>query len=282
MPANKIEPMTAMGLRVWLNEGAAKMSVAHRHNDLEINFLLKGSMRYLIGGSFVTIPQHHFCVIWGAMPHQSIATDDSRQMMLVTLPLAQAMLWNLPGEFLRQLLGRGVAIDPQINKSDLHLLQQWQSDLETNASARRQLVLDEIAARLHRMALNVIEIDARNLHISPDVPSGEALQLAGKMAELISQKFQESLSVKEIAGYVNLHPGYAMTLFRQQTGVTLNKYLTRQRVAHAQRLLAMTSLSILDVAAESGFYSVSRFYDAFKTESGCTPRQFRKRLMMAR
>ncbi len=190
------------------------MRVAHRHNDLEINFLLQGSMRYLIGGAFVTIPQNHFCVIWGAMPHQSVITDPSRQMMLVTLPLAQAMLWNLPGEFLRQLLGRGVAIDPRINKFDVHLLQQWQSDMEANTPGRRQLVVDEIAARLHRMALNVMEMDSRDVHLSPDVTSGEALQLAGKMAELISQRYKKSLSISEIASYVNLHPGYAMTLFR--------------------------------------------------------------------
>jgi AraC-like DNA-binding protein len=100
------------------------------------------------------------------------------------------------------------------------------------------------------------------------------------MAELISQKFHQSLSVDDIARHVNLHPGYAMTLFRQQTGVTLNTYLTRQRVAHAQRLLAMTALPILEVAAESGFHSVSRFYEAFKGESGCTPREFRKRLTL--
>lgn len=261
-----------------MNQGIPKMRVAHQHNDLEINFLLQGGMRYLIGGAFITIPQHHFCVIWGAMPHQSIATDDSRKMMLATLPLAQVMLWNLPGEFLRQLLGRGVAIDPQIYKGDLHLMQQWQDDLETKKPERRQLVLDEIAARLHRMALNVQESDTQDLNFSRDVPSGESLQLAGKMAELISRRFHQSLSVDEIARHVNLHPGYAMTLFRQQTGVTLNTYLTRQRVAHAQRLLAMTALPILEVAAESGFNSLSRFYEAFKGESGCTPREFRKRL----
>lgn len=269
--------MDALGLRVWMNHGTSGMRAAHRHNDLEINFLLHGSMRYLIGGAFVTLPQQHFCVIWGAMPHQSVVADDARRMMLVTLPLSQAMLWNLPGDFLRQLLGCGVVIDPQTHKGDLHLLQQWQEDLATKSRQRQQLVLDEIAARLRRMALNTMENDTNLL---PDVPSGEALQLAGKMAALISQKFQESLSVNDIARHVNLHPGYAMTLFRQQTGATLNMYLTRQRVAHAQRLLMMTTQPILDVAAESGFCSVSRFYEAFKTESGCTPRQFRKRLLL--
>lgn len=262
-----------------MSEGKASMRVAHRHQDLEFNFLLQGTMRYLIGGAFVTLPQNQLCVIWGAMPHQSISSDPFRKMMLVTLPLAQAMVWNLPGEFLRQLLGHGVAIDPQINKNDIHLLQQWQCDLEKNQEARHQLILDEIAGRLHRMALNMLDEDEKKIDLaSVDVPSGEALQLTGKMAELISRKFQEPLSTTQIARHVNLHPNYAMTLFRQQTGITLNAYLTRQRVAHAQRLLAMTAMPILEIAAEAGFYSVSRFYEAFKAESGCTPREFRKRL----
>jgi AraC-like DNA-binding protein len=276
MRPHEVKAQDALGLRVWLSEGSSKMPVAHRHQDLEFNFLLQGTMRYLIGGAFVTLPQKRLCVIWGAMPHQSVSGDPARKMMLVTLPLAQVMVWNLPGEFLRRLLGRGVAIDPRVNQSDLHLLQQWQYDLEQKQEARRQLVFDEIAARLHRMALNLMESDTPDVH--SDVPSGDGLQLTGKMAELISRKFQEPLSTTQIARYVNLHPNYAMTLFRQQTGVTLNTYLTRQRVAHAQRLLAMTALPILEVAAESGFYSVSRFYEAFKAESGCTPREFRKRL----
>ncbi len=258
------------------------MPAAHRHQDLEFNYLFGGTMRYLIGGAFVTLPRRQLCVIWGAMPHQSVSSDPARKMMLVTLPLAQAMFWNLPQEFIRQLLGKGIVIDPQINKSDSYLMQQWQIDLQNGQETRRQLILTEIAARLHRMALNVMEKDAESAARSTETPSSEALQMTGKMAELISQKFQEPLSANQIARHVNLHPNYAMTLFRQQTGMTLNAYLTRQRVAHAQRLLATTPMAILEIAQESGFHSVSRFYEAFKNEAGCTPRQFRQRMTPAR
>lgn len=282
MPTPKIETMNALGLRVWTNEGGQGMRAAHRHGDLELNFLLKGSMCYLIGGAFVTIPQDQLCVLWGTMPHQSIASDSERKMMLVTLPLAQAMSWNLPGEFLRQLLSYGVAIDPQVNQNDIHLLRQWQRDLDGGNDEYRYLVLDEIAARLRRMAMNVMESDQKIHSNATEVPSAEALHLTGKMAELISQKFKQPLSVAQIARHVHLHPGYAMTIFRQQTGITLNTYLTRQRVAQAQRLLAMSALPILEVAAESGFNSMSRFYEAFKSESSCTPLQFRKRLTQNR
>lgn len=279
MSANEVLSQSTIGLRAWTTQGGTRMRVAHRHQDLELNYLLGGTMRYLIGGAFVTLPHHRLCVIWGAMPHQSVSSDPARHMMLVTLPLAQAMCWNLPQEFLRRLLGRGVVVDPQTNKGDVHLLAQWQHDLETAQETRRQLVLDEIAARLQRMALNVVEgSDEVSLHFSSEALSNEALLLTGKMAELISRRFQEPLSVTEIAAHVNLHPNYAMTLFRQQSGMTLNAYLTRQRVAHSQRLLAITSLSILEIAEESGFHSPSRFYEAFKNETGCTPRQFRRRL----
>jgi len=279
MEAEKIVWMDALGLQVWARDGGPSMSRAHRHQDLEVNFLLAGEMQYLIGGAFVSLPRQRFCVLWGAMPHQSVSGTAGRKMIWATLPLAQVMLWNLPGEFLRQLLGHGISIDPLPHDGDVSMLHQWQRDLESGNAARRQLVIDEIGVRLQRMAVNVMEVGASS-HDLPrgDVPSGEALALAGKMAALVGEKFREPLSVPQIARQVNLHPGYAMTLFRQQTGMTLNLYLTRQRVAHAQRLLVTTALPILDVAAESGFRSVSRFYDAFKTESGCTPRQFRQRI----
>lgn len=279
---NEVLFQNTIGLRAWTAKGGMRMRVAHRHQDLEFNYLLSGTMQYLIGGAFVTLPQRQLCVIWGAMPHQSISSDPARHMMLVTLPLAQAMCWNLPQEFLRRLLGRGVVVDPQTNPGEVYQLAQWQHDLKTDQQARRQLVLDEIAARLQRMALNIIEeSDEMPLHAFPETLSNEALLLTGKMAELISRRFQEPLSINEIAAHVNLHPNYAMTLFRQQSGMTLNSYLTRQRVAHAQRLLAITAMPILQIAEAAGFHSVSRFYEAFKEETGCTPRQFRQRLTQA-
>jgi len=279
MKPEEIVFMDALGLQVWMHDGGPSMSQAHRHQDLEVNYLLAGEMQYLIGGTFVALPRNRFCVLWGAMPHQAVSNTQGRKMIWATLPLAQVMLWNLPGEFLRQLLGHGISIDPQPNEGDVCMLQQWQRDLESDNVARRQLVTDEIGGRLQRMAVNVMETDAASHDLlRGDAPSGEALALAGKMAELVGAKFREPLSVAQIARHVNLHPGYAMTLFRQQTGMTLNLYLTRQRVAHAQRLLATSTLPILEIAAESGFCSVSRFYEAFKTQSGCTPRQFRQRI----
>jgi AraC-like DNA-binding protein len=259
------------------------MAQAHRHHDLELNYLLSGTTQYLVGGALMDLPLRRLCVLWGAMPHQVIVSNPERQKFLATVPLSQALLWNLPKDFLRRLLGHGIIIEPRSREGDELLLRQWQRDLNTKRKARRALVESEIAARLHRMALDFVEEESRADSASqsgstPNVVGDETLRYTQQMAELISEKFGEELSIGDIARHVGLHPGYAMTLFRHQTGSTLGAYLTRQRIAHAQRLLATTSLSILEIASESGFNSLSRFYEAFKTETHHTPRQFRARL----
>lgn len=284
MREDKIESLAPVGLRVWLSTGASRMRQAHRHHDLEFNYLLRGTTQYLIGGALVDLPLRRLCVLWGAMPHQVVVSTPARQKFLATLPFSQVILRNLPSEFLRELLGRGVVIETREHEGDELSLRQWQRDLETGSAARRALVESEIAARLQRLAMDWIEDDTRpnaalQAGSTPSATGGDALYYTQQMAALISEKFGEDLRVAGIARHVGLHPGYAMTLFRRQTGSTLGAYLTRQRIAHAQRLLATTSLSVLEISIDCGFHSLSRFYEAFKAETHCTPRQFRARLV---
>ena len=80
---------------------------------------------------------------------------------------------------------------------------------------------------------------------------------------------------------VGLHPNYAMGLFKRTFGITLNQYLTQQRISHAQRLLVTTEMLVTDVALSSGFTSISRFNAAFQNACGCSPREYRGRNRMA-
>jgi transcriptional regulator GlxA family with amidase domain len=61
-------------------------------------------------------------------------------------------------------------------------------------------------------------------------------------------------------------------------------YLTRIRISMAQRLLVTTDLKISEVACQSGFNTVCRFYIAFRQLCGQTPRKYRlaMRHMLAR
>ncbi|MGV0819844.1 helix-turn-helix transcriptional regulator [Martelella sp. AMO21009] len=72
-----------------------------------------------------------------------------------------------------------------------------------------------------------------------------------------------------------VEPKYAMSLFRQSTGMTIAQYLMRCRLVTAQRLLLRSEKNAAAIAFEAGFGSVSRFYTVFHDQTGMSPKRFR-------
>ena len=267
------------------------MMSAHRHLDLEINYVLSGTMRYLVGGRIRELPPRRFCLLWGGVLHQMIRNPQAAQVIWVTVPLSVVLRWGLPERLVRPLLAAGFIADPAPRSGDLDLLHQWLDDLPglrehraTDAAAKEagENTLLEIEARLRRFAQSlrtetstetITEQGASAAHSDRGLAAVEA------MAQFISRNFQNDIGIAEIAEPAHLHPNYAMTLFRRHTGMTLSQYLTLQRVAHAQRLLAATNDPIYEIALGSGFGSVSRFYEAFRQQTGNSPRHFRLHLL---
>jgi AraC-like DNA-binding protein len=271
----------ALGLRAWIGHTHG-MAAAHRHLDLELNYVLSGTMTYLIGGEVVTLPRRRLCALWGAVPHQTLrdATRDATpaEVIWLTVPLEHVLGWKLAEPLLRRLLSEGVVVEAGESPADAPLLRRWVSDLECDDEETRAIVLLEVEARLRRQARNLAPVP----HGRTEYSGAAAARRAGlgeveALARFVAGHYQQNTSVAQMARAVHLHPNYAMTLFRRHTGMTLHSYLTLQRVAHAQRLLATTRQSIVEIGLESGFGSVSRFYEAFQQRAGCSPRQFRLR-----
>ncbi|OZI18000.1 DNA-binding response regulator [Bordetella genomosp. 7] len=66
--------------------------------------------------------------------------------------------------------------------------------------------------------------------------------------------------------------------FRKVLGKTVYEYLRDERLRMAQVLLDDTTLSITDIAAETGFSSPANFATAFRKKTGATPTEYRRRL----
>lgn len=243
------------------------MTAAHRHNDVEINFLERGAVVYLSGGSRVAVESGQVLAFWAAAPHQLVQAAPDTHMHWLTLSPAWLLHRRLPERFVHHLL-RGQPLLGPFLPSDPHLVVAWQRDLR-QAGEGRNIVMLEVEARLRRLALGVSSAPA------VAAPSNSSRHKAEAMARTIAQRFDEPLSVDDIAATVQLHPNYAMHLFRREFGQTINAYLTQQRVAHAQRLLITTGDDVLKVAMDAGFGSSSQFYSAFKRVCGQSPSAYR-------
>ncbi|WP_236789603.1 helix-turn-helix domain-containing protein [Amycolatopsis sp. GM8] len=86
----------------------------------------------------------------------------------------------------------------------------------------------------------------------------------------------EDIPVATLAARVHLSERTFTRRFVAETGTTPHRWLTHQRVAHAQRLLEETRLTTLDVALGSGFSSEAMLRHHFRQSLGLSPSAYRR------
>jgi AraC-like DNA-binding protein len=254
------------------------MPHAHRHGEIELNFVAEGAITYLFGGMPTIVSAGRLALFWAAIPHQIVHLDKRTTLCWLTVPLALFLQWRMPDRLTNRVLSGRPVLDHDDTRAgpDAVLFQQWHDDLRDPAAERRKIVLLEIEARLRRLAVTLSAAGAADpVDAAKALVSGDRRARAEAMARYVAEHYAEPLHIAAIARAVNLHPNYAMSLFRHAFGMSLLDYLTQYRIADAQRLLATTDANVLDIAMESGFGSVSRFYATFKRSCGQPPRAYR-------
>lgn len=92
----------------------------------------------------------------------------------------------------------------------------------------------------------------------------------------IEDHLGQDLSLEEIARELNYSKYYVARAFKENTGMTLHKYIQGRRLSEAARKLAQTRQPILEVAFDAGYSSQQAFTQAFRQEYLCTPREYRR------
>ena len=96
--------------------------------------------------------------------------------------------------------------------------------------------------------------------------------------DYISQKYMnETLSVKDISNHVFLSASYVCTFFKNETGQTLNQYLTEYRMEKAKQLLVDPRYKISDISARVGYSDGNYFGKSFKKYTGLSPSEYREK-----
>ena len=88
----------------------------------------------------------------------------------------------------------------------------------------------------------------------------------------------ENLSVKEISSHVFLSTSYICTFFKNETGQTLNQYLTEYRMEQAKLLLSDPRYKITDISSRVGYSDGNYFGKSFKKYTGLSPSEFREKM----
>jgi AraC-like DNA-binding protein len=89
--------------------------------------------------------------------------------------------------------------------------------------------------------------------------------------------FSEPITVAELANRANLSVSQLQREFQRLFGMSPTDYLLRVRLMMARRQLEHTTAPVGGIALDCGFYDQSHFTRAFRTATGMTPLEYRKR-----
>ena len=250
---------------------AAPMQERVAHGDLELSFVYRGSLCYFVGGRFVEMGAGTLAVFWGALPNQIVESEPDTELMYLRVPLGTLLRWGLNPTFVRKVLAGELVADPQSPSWDADLTRRWLSDVGSQDSSTLRICELEVEARLRRLSAKRLQRTA------PRLPEHKGRRQVEAITAFLSESYRDDISTADIGRAVALHPNYAMTLFRRESGMSIWQYLIRLRLSHAQLMLLTSDKTVLAIALESGFGSLARFYAAFTRECGTSPGEFRKR-----
>jgi AraC-like DNA-binding protein len=92
----------------------------------------------------------------------------------------------------------------------------------------------------------------------------------------IDSHISTPLQIKHLASIACLSPTQFKLLFKQQTGLTVMNYVTKQRMEKAQALLSHTDYPLQRISELVGYNELSSFSRSFSKYFGLSPSKFKK------
>lgn len=99
-----------------------------------------------------------------------------------------------------------------------------------------------------------------------------------KAIRYLQEHYHEPISRESIANTCFMDPAYFGKCFKEQTGYTFTDYLKIIRIEHSKELLNKNML-IEEIAKSVGYGSSRHFGRIFKDITGCTPKEYRIKIM---
>ena len=248
------------------------MDRPHRHHEVELFYVEEGSCSRTFGGRSYRFCQGSILLFWGAYPHQLLKPPG--KCLILYIPLRFFLNWEFDRSFLQRILKGDLVVIPETDETldVVRLLKKRVSDGKIVTPSRATEL--EIQGQFLHLA-DIAAERPKNWRKSPEQATAHADHLSHIFAYLV-ENFQSPVQLADLGRACRLHPNYVWNIFRRATGRTPIEYLTEYRLTYAKELLQRTTKTILDVALDSGFGSMSQFYAVFHKWNRMTPTSYRR------
>jgi two-component system response regulator YesN len=92
---------------------------------------------------------------------------------------------------------------------------------------------------------------------------------------IIKNYADDTVSISGISAFLHISVSHVCTMFKKETGDTINNFLTEYRLGKAKQYLKETLFTVAEISAKVGYKDSSYFGRIFRKRFGMTPNEYR-------
>lgn len=250
----------------------------HRHQDYELNFVenCRGNRR-IVGDSIETTGEYDLVLMGSHLEHVweqgECKSDDIHEITIHFSPdfFAESFLIKTPMASLATLLKTaemGVCFSLKTIMQVYNDLQEL-SKMEPGFYSVMKFM--ELMYKLSQSTDYRVLSSGVFSHANVGVDS----RRVQRVKDYIDKNYRDEIRLQELADLANMTPTAFSRFFKLRTNRNISDYIIDVRLGHAARLLADSTMSVVEICYHCGFNNISYFNRVFRKRKDCTPTEFR-------
>jgi AraC-like DNA-binding protein len=245
----------------------------HRHDFYELSFVIQGNGCCQIQEGDktreITIQKDSLLLWDGRIPHRSVDNPEAPLEQLIII-FDEAYLEKLEdSQLVRAALEKKNPLhiaNPLYTVPLKHSFREILKEIRSKETGGGSMVF----SLLSRLLVQILRAEEGQL----DLHCGD--ERINRVLDYIHHNFYKSISIQSAASLSALSLRQFSDVYKKETGRTFTRYLNGIRIEKAREALTESSLSITEIAFETGFDDLSYFTRRFKEQENISPRAYRK------
>lgn len=251
----------------------------HYHEEVEFLLILKGELTCYRPEERFVLRDGDVAVFGSSEPHTTIQTNEA-DLSYIVFQIDLRKYWDFStlstmqyfSEVRRPLsyLNYVYISNEEVRQQTASLIHEIYEEMN-NAQIGYEFA---VSSRIKNILLLLLRNDTR---MQLNYNNNLLLSRLQPAIDYVETNLSNKMSISEICLLVNMSYTYFIKMFKQAVGMTFSDFVVHKRITKSEQLLLTTDSSIADIAEMVGITNLGHFYEMFKRQNGCSPKQFKDR-----
>ncbi len=247
----------------------------HWHSEVELLYVISGSLK--VSANYVTRQADPgSLVVCGSRSIHSYERVTRRSETIVVL-FRPEIIGNRPAWPMAGRLGEPIASradHPELSRRAESIALELLAEMEGKGAGYNSVARGYV---LQLCGLIERELASSAPAAAEEASASGVQERLQKAIDFIHENALRPIPLEEAAGVAALSPCYFSRVFKRIVGTSFKTFVNEVRIERAENLMANTSMTLADIAQESGFDDLRTFNRVFRAIRDATPSEERAR-----